>query len=69
MDVKHLQKEKWNVTNMKLDVRDGKSEVGNEDFECSHPTSHFPFQNLWHLKKKIELGPEKWEMRIKREFS
>ena len=51
------------------DVRDGMSEVVNEDFECSHPTSHFPFQNSWHLKKTIELGPEKWEMRLKREFS
>ena len=46
MDVKHLQKEKWNVTNVKLDVRDGKSEVGNEDFECSHPISHFKIYGI-----------------------
>ena len=54
---------------MKWDVRDGMSEVGIEDFECSHPTSRFPFQNSQHLKKTIELGPEKWEMRLKQEFS
>ena len=23
------------------DVRNGKSDVGNEDFECLHPISHF----------------------------
>ena len=31
--------------------------------------SHFPLLNLWHLRKKVELGPKKWEMRLKQEFS
>ena len=44
------------------DMRNGKSDVGNEDFECLHPISHFLHDILI---KKIELGPEKWEMGFK----
>ena len=44
------------------DVRNGKSDIGNEDFECLHPISHFLHDILI---KKIELGPEKWEMGFK----
>ena len=32
-----------------------------------HPVSHFKIQGI--SRKMIELGPEKWEMRTKSEFS
>ena len=68
---KHLQNwMKW------MNVRSRKFYVGCERWEVRSwkwgfwlLTSHFPFQNLRHLKKKIEFGPEKWELRIKQEFS
>ena len=44
------------------DVRNGKSDVGNEDFECLHPISHF-LRDI--LIIRIELGTEKWEMGFK----
>ena len=49
------------------EMRSGNSETGNKDIECSHPISYFSHDIL--RQKKIELGPEKWEMGFKREFS
>ena len=45
--------------------------MGSKKLEMRILTAHIPFpiSNLWYMKKKIELGPEKWEMGIKREFS
>ena len=39
-----------------------KWDIRNEDYECSHLISHFPYGILM---QKIELGPEKWEMGFK----
>ena len=43
--------------------------MGNEELEMRILNAHIPFpvSKLSHLKKRIELGPEKWEMGIKRE--
>ena len=43
-----------------------KWEIRNKNLSCSHPISHFPDGIL---VQKIELGPEKWEMGTKSEFS
>ena len=45
-------------------MRNEKSEVGNEDCECSLPISHMACTDIL---REIELDPEKWEMRLKRE--
>ena len=45
-------------------MRNEKSEVGNEDCECSLPISHMACTDILG---DIELDPEKWEMRLKRE--
>ena len=45
-------------------MRNEKSEVGNEDCECSLPISHMACTDILG---EIELDPEKWEMRLKRE--
>ena len=52
------------VGNEKQDMRNEKSEVGNEDCECSLPISHMACTDILG---EIELDPEKWEMRLKRE--
>ena len=45
--------------------------MGSKKLEMRILNAHIPFpiSNLWYLKKKIELGPEKWEMGFKRGFS
>ena len=45
-------------------MRNEKSEVGNEDCECSLPISHMACTDILG---EIELDPEKWEMRLRRE--
>ena len=52
------------VGNEKQDMRNEKSEVGNEDCECSLPISHMACTDILG---EIELDPEKWEMRLRRE--
>ena len=49
------------VGNEKQDMRNEKSEVGNEDCECSLPISHMACTDILG---EIELDPEKWEMRL-----
>ena len=43
------------------DVRNGKSDVGNEDFECLHPIPHFLHGIL--IKNKLNWVPRngKWD--------
>ena len=60
----------WDAGSDMWDMSNGKSEIGNEDLECSLLISHFPHGILkifWY--KKIEFCPEKWEMGLKWEFS
>ena len=46
--------EKWEIRSGKWEMRSGKREVGSEEMGN---------------KKDVESDPEKWEMRLKREFS
>ena len=45
-------------------MRNGKSEVGNDERERSLPISHMA---CTPILGEIELGPKKWEMRLRRE--
>ena len=51
----------WEIENLIWDVRDGKWEAGNEDFELSYPISHFKIYGIW--RKKLNWAPRsgKWE--------